>query len=674
MAVTTTVSLRSPSARLKVLAICLLACTGSAAGLINAGLQPVDLVGRYRAVVAGEIVRVDSEQHRLEVRITSVFKGDYKPGQIVTVSAVGEMAEALAQEVEAGKLKVGAPIAAFVGRSRRRRAKELLFYAGGFYLGRMDGPDRWSWTDSDKEMVGTDGKKIPSLAGTWNGSTEDLIRMLGDIRAGRAYFPRKAYACFRKDNLLDKFDDTPVRGVALYDIDGDGDLDVYACSDEEDRLYLQMEPMKFVNATDHVGLEVASPSCSFADVDADGRADLLAGGIILRGRTGSDGILRLEQTEWLPYEANEDLKSSAFVEINGDGYPDVIISKLKGGLRVYLNPGPKTGPFTDATAAAGLDRKANGAGRTGFFAPGDWNGDGRCDLFYAAGKGLLLTQNDKGVFSPVKHDIGFRFASGEQGQEGLTGAGCFMPILGQDRLDLIVPTESSWHVVANRRGVPVDVTEYGNEISEGSYLHLATIAEDLNLDGYVDFYTTSRTRNGHNRFIINRGYGSFMLASVHKHYEHMFNGPAHTSGGWGVAAGDVNDDGAPDLLLGNTRGHLFLILNDTLTMRKPVAHPTDDMARLLKVRILTVRVTGRRGVLGARLTVHDEAGRVVARRDIGSNVAVGCRGPDVVNFALRDPGKCTLTVRYADGLSRSWPVDLSEKPRVKIRADRKDKE
>ena len=54
--------------------------------------------------------------------------------------------------------------------------------------------------------------------------------------------------------------------------------------------------------------------------------------------------------------------------------------------------------------------------------------------------------------------------------------------------------ESGWRLIENRDGSPVDVTEYGNEISEGSYLHLATIAEDFNLDGHVDFYTVSRAR------------------------------------------------------------------------------------------------------------------------------------------------------------------------------------
>jgi hypothetical protein len=238
------------------------------------------------------------------------------------------------------------------------------------------------------------------------------------------------------------------------------------------------------------------------------------------------------------------------VELDGDGYPDAVVSTENGGLHAYVNPGPEGGAFRDATEAMGLDRKENGAGLNGFFAPGDWNDDGRMDLFYAAGRpgqtaGFLLVQGADGMFRAVGHSIEFDFNSGEERVPGFTGAGFFAPIIDPGRLDLIVPYETGWHLVTNVGGVPVDVSADAGEITEGSYLHLASIAEDFNVDGYVDYYTTSRAASGHNRFIINRGYGSFMHSAPHRYYGHMFKGPAHALGGWGVAAGDVDDDGAP---------------------------------------------------------------------------------------------------------------------------------
>lgn len=358
------------------------------------------------------------------------------------------------------------------------------------------------------------------------------------------------------------------------------------------------------------------------------------------------------------------------MELNGDGWPDVLVSKNGKGLQAWLNPGPKGGQFADATKTMGLDDKKCGSGKTGFFCPGDWNNDGRSDLFYAGGDGFLLVQNSKGVFTPTAHKIPFDFTSGEDADVGLTGAGCFLPMFGRERLDLIVPIESGWHVVANRRGLPVDVTKYGNEISEGSYLHLASVAADLNVDGYVDFYTISRPANGHNRFIINRGYGSFMLASVHKSSDRMFRGPTHQLGGWGVAAGDINGDGAPDLLIGNRHGHVVLIVNDTLSLRKPVKYPTKDIKRLLGVRRLSVRVAGRLGVVGARVTLWDAAGRCVGRRDIGSNVATGCCGPNAAVIAVRQAGKYALSVRFSDGETVTRAVDLTKIQHAKVTVDR----
>jgi len=648
-------------------AVAILLTAAPARALINPTLQPGDLFARYTAVVTGRIDAVNAKAGTLTVVITKVYKGTFTPKR-VTIAADGDMKDFFGELVDDKTFAAGKKIVAFVGKARRRHETDLLVYWGSFGLGKMaakDKPDRWLWDTEDAEAMGTDNDTVPSLSGTWNGSTEELIRLLDDIAAGRAFFPRRAYAAFKPDVLLDKLPKS-VGGVAIYDIDGDGRLDVYACSEGGNRAYLQLKALQFVDATRHLKLEgVSSLSCSFADVNADGKADLLAGGRILLG--GQDGF---SPSKLLPADAAKGLKAAAFVELNGDGWPDVVASTVGGGLRAWLNPGEKGGPLTDVTQAMGLGDKACGAGGTGFFCPGDWNDDGRTDLFYAAGDGFLLVQNVKGVFGPIKHDIPFDFTSGQDAKAGLTGAGCFLPMLGGERLDLIVPIESCWHVVENRKGVPVDVTSYGNEISEGSYLHLASIAADLNVDGNMDFYTLSRAANGHNRFLINRGYGSFMLASVHKSGEHMFRGPTHQLGGRGVAAGDIDGDGAPDLVIGNRHGHVVMILNDTLSLRKPVEHPTEDVKRLLGVRRVSVRLVGRLGVLGARLILRDAKGRCVGRRDIGTNVATGCCGPDAAMLAVREAGKYTLSVRFSDGKTVTRAIDLTESPHAKVLVDR----
>jgi hypothetical protein len=638
-----------------------------AGALVNPMLQPKDLFERHQVVLIAAVKAVDPAAGRVTLVVQTPLKGDLKAAQAVELAF-----DAAAQPMLSDNphLKPGAPVVALAKAVGRGQSDRVMLYAGQWYLGRATAADRWAIDREDERMTDTAGQAVPSLAGTWNGSTEMLVRLMQDVAAGTSLFPRRAYVRFKPDLLIDTLDeDRPARGVALYDIDGDGDLDLYACSTGGDRIYLQMKPLVFVNATEWAGLETASVSVSFADVDGDGLADLLSDGLILRGVREGDR-LHYEATEWLAAEANENVKHAAFAELNGDGWPDVVVSQAGGGLRAYLHPGKAGEAFVDATAAMGLDQPTHGAGGDGFVTIGDWNDDGRADLFYAAGDGYLLVQNGAGRFEPLEHGVPFDFATGEDDAPGRTGAGFFAPVLNPGVNDLVVPTEDGWRVIANRDGTPVDVTEWGNEISEGSHAHLASIAADFSLDGRVDFYTISGARNGHNRLILHRGYGSFMLADVHKAGEHLFQGPTHTHGGWGIAAGDVDGDAAPDLLLSNDLGQLVVLLNDTRGLRSAMETTTDDGRRMVQVRLAQVTVTGRRGVVGARVTLTDPTGSVVTRQDIGTSTVTGCRSADQVTLAVPSPGEYQLAVRYADGAEVRRSIDLSSSDPVRVEVSR----
>jgi hypothetical protein len=639
-----------------------LCCRGATAfALINPGLQPADLFQRYVHVVSARVESVESSDQTVTLKILEHFRGDSLTKQIITV-AFGTAVAGDFQRAVGDELQVGSEVVAFVGKKSRRRANDLMLYADGFYLGQRRDESNWLLDQGDSALLGIDGNTIDSLSGTWNGSTQQLIALLADVRDGRCHFPRLAYARFKQDIIIDQCDG-PVHGVALFDLDGDDDLDLYACSPQGNRLYFQVELLKFARADQNIGHNHAGVSCSIADVNADGRFDLLADHSIYLNRLHNNQFA-LEPQPKLPLPAGAVLKTASFVELNGDGYPDVVVSLAGDGLLAYLNKADGTGTFEEPRQLV--------AQGNGYFAPGDWNDDGRIDLFYSVGTGVLLVQDASQQWSAIDHDFGLDFTSGPDRVAGQTGAGCFLPLFKDQRMCLVVPTESGWAVIRNTQAGPKDVTEYGNEISEGSFLHLATIPVDLNMDGAIDLYTISRAPNGHNRFIIHRGYGSFMLASVHKSGPYMFQGPANQRGGLGVSAGDVDGDGAPDLLIGNPSGVLSLILNDTLSMRIPSEFPTDDIQRLLDMRVVTVRVAGLTGVTGAKVTIEDGSGQVIAHRLVGTAVATGCAEPRTLGFVVPTAGLYTVKVRFADGHRASFDADVRSSQRVVVLAERDD--
>ena len=326
---------------------------------------------------------------------------------------------------------------------------------------------------------------------------------------------------------------------------------------------------------------------------------------------------------------------AAFLDFDDDGLLDVLLVRGStieafpqgGDLMCSLFRGDGAGHFEDVTAQAGLSVRGWGQG----VAVGDYNGDGRIDLFLTGYGGNVLYRNlGDGRFEDVSRSAGiapspwslgaafadfdrdgdldlyvtnylgypldrivkrdsdcnyrgFAVFCGPRGLPGLRdslylndGAGRFRdmaPELGIDdeRLyglgvqiedydndswpDIFVANDLTANLFYRNRGdgsfeelaVLLGAAFSQDGIEEGS---MGIDTADFNQDGWLDLYYTNSSYES-NSLLVNNGDGSFTNLTDpagHGQSTHLFVG-------WGVAAGDLDNDSWEDLLVVN--GHLY---------------------------------------------------------------------------------------------------------------------
>merc|ERR1740121_1142441 len=328
-------------------------------------------------------------------------------------------------------------------------------------------------------------------------------------------------------------------GVAMADVDGDGDLDVFVTnSGSANEFYINDGQGNFVDAAESSGLAVArfaSRGAAFADVNGDGKLDLFMSAygdanLLMLG----DGTGRFAEKVDAGLSDMGSGQGACFADIDADGDLDLFVANFGESDRLYLNDG--LGVFTDATAAAGVESDGvNGFGCVF----GDFDEDGDLDLYVNNDGALnkLFINNGQGIFSD---------RTAEAGAGATTGGGRAVQAAdfnGDGHLDLVAVVATGSHTLLMNRG---DGTFTDASSSSGINGHSGVAqgvnAADFDGDGDIDFIVS--VLNNNNVIFRNDGQGRFTDVS-------SGSGTSWNKWGQGVAFGDLDGDGQLDAFIGS---------------------------------------------------------------------------------------------------------------------------
>ena len=344
--------------------------------------------------------------------------------------------------------------------------------------------------------------------------------------------------------LLLEGDSATSAGVSLGDIDRDGDLDIVLAKGR----HWPLQDMLLRN--DGLGNFTAAPlrgeadrtySAALADLDGDGDLDIVSSNdrpddklVYLNDGTGH---FRVASTFGAPEWST---RYVTVAELNGDGRPDLIVANRGGRAStpsfVCLNDGGGAFPTCQPIATQSAT----------IIVAADLDQDGAVDLFVPhrdGGRNLIFWNEGKGAFNDPPTVLG--------PDRSRIRAAAAADIDGDGSTDLVVGDESAGLFVYRGTGrrefaapVPVDA---------GRVAPYAVAVADLDRDGQLDLVVGNDQLPG--VILFNRGHRkqlSFVAAPWNDGVGSVY----------GIAIGDLNGDGWPDIVAARSGARNALWFND----------------------------------------------------------------------------------------------------------------
>ena len=437
-------------------------------------------------------------------------------------------------------------------------------------------------------------------------------------------------------------------GVALFDYDNDGRLDLFLVNGAPlndptapgtipkktgpkywNRLYHQRKDGTFEDVTEKAGLAGTNYDMGVAvgDYDNDGYEDLYVtgyGGNHLYHNNG-DGTFT-DVTEKSGTGGSGWSTSAAWVDLDNDGLLDLVVLRYlkwdfddiycgehREGYRAYCHPdvfpaisplvfhNDGNGHFTEVAAKVGLDKPGKGLG----IAIADYDRDGRPDIFVANDSMIEFLYRNKGNGTFEETGLMAEVAVDGDGRT-YAGMGVGFADYNNDGLpDLLVTNlaNQKYALYQNNGDGSFTYSTYMTGVGGATLLHSGWGVDFLDYDN-----------DGWKDLIIAQGHDidNIELTSPQLHYKEplllMHNdgkrftdvsaeaGPVFQEKwvGRGLAAGDIDNDGRVDVVISTNDGPAYILRNETASTNhwltlKLVGHKSNRDAIGAEIKATTAK-------------------------------------------------------------------------------------